>query len=147
MVRARCFGRDLEAELERWVYVGDSTNDQPMFGHFPLQRGRGQPAALRCRSCTRWPAYITQASAAQGFAEVAQRLLDAQAAATPRAVATLTRPQKPLDAAEFVVQRAAKGVSRGARPRHSRGRPRSRPRATARLPQPITWSRHSSGSA
>jgi hypothetical protein len=27
-------GRDLAQELDRWVYVGDSTNDQLMFQHF-----------------------------------------------------------------------------------------------------------------
>ena len=31
----RLLARDLERELDRWVYVGDSTNDQLMFGHFP----------------------------------------------------------------------------------------------------------------
>ena len=28
------WGRELAAELERWVFVGDSGNDQPMFQHF-----------------------------------------------------------------------------------------------------------------
>src|SRR5262245_30173312 len=32
----RLLGRDLDAELAHWVYVGDSTNDQEMFAHFPL---------------------------------------------------------------------------------------------------------------
>ena len=27
----RLFGRDLDAERDRWLYVGDSTNDEPMF--------------------------------------------------------------------------------------------------------------------
>ena len=29
------WGRDLDQELDAWVYVGDSTNDQLMFEHFP----------------------------------------------------------------------------------------------------------------
>ncbi|MHB1249988.1 MAG: HAD-IIB family hydrolase, partial [Polaromonas sp.] len=32
-------GRDLDAELARWVYVGDSTNDQLMFQAFPHSVG------------------------------------------------------------------------------------------------------------
>ena len=27
-------GRELAAEVGRWIYVGDSTNDQAMFGRF-----------------------------------------------------------------------------------------------------------------
>jgi HAD superfamily hydrolase (TIGR01484 family) len=30
-----CFAIDLDAEVERFVFVGDSPNDSPMFGHFP----------------------------------------------------------------------------------------------------------------
>ena len=32
-------GRNLDAEPEHWVYVGDSTNDAVMFGHFPHSVG------------------------------------------------------------------------------------------------------------
>ena len=32
-------GRDLDAELERWVYVGDSSNDELMFEAFPNSIG------------------------------------------------------------------------------------------------------------
>jgi HAD superfamily hydrolase (TIGR01484 family) len=32
-------GRELDAEIARWVYVGDSTNDQLMFEHFPHSVG------------------------------------------------------------------------------------------------------------
>ena len=35
----RLFGRELAPEVGRWLYVGDSTNDQLMFGHFPLSVG------------------------------------------------------------------------------------------------------------
>ena len=55
IVRQR-LGRDLDAELNDWVYIGDSTNDQRMFQHFRTA-WRGQcarfvpaaraPAALR----------------------------------------------------------------------------------------------------
>jgi HAD superfamily hydrolase (TIGR01484 family) len=70
----RLFDRELDAA--RWVYVGDSTNDQTMFGHFALSVG---VANLRdfAGQMTTWPAYITQGERGAGFAEVAQRVLDA----------------------------------------------------------------------
>lgn len=78
MVR-RLFGRELEGEIGRWVYVGDSTNDQPMFERFPLAAGvanlRRFAAELSC-----WPAYITEGERGDGFAEVARAVLAARAA-------------------------------------------------------------------
>lgn len=73
----RLFGRELDAERERWVYVGDSTNDQAMFGYFPLSVG---VANLRefAAQLTVWPAFITDGERGAGFAEVARRLLDAR---------------------------------------------------------------------
>src|SRR5262249_49929455 len=35
----RLLGRDVEAEREHWIYVGDSTNDQLLFAHFALSVG------------------------------------------------------------------------------------------------------------
>jgi HAD superfamily hydrolase (TIGR01484 family) len=43
----RLFGRDLDTERERWVYVGDSTNDEPMFERFRLSGRRRQSSRLR----------------------------------------------------------------------------------------------------
>ena len=70
----RLLSRELDAEVERWVYVGDSTNDQAMFGHFPLSVG---VANLRhfAEQLHTWPAYITEGERGAGFAEVAARLL------------------------------------------------------------------------
>ena len=70
----RLFGRKLDSEIERWVYVGDSTNDQAMFSHFPLSVG---VANLRdfAEQLHTWPAYITEGERGAGFAEVAARLL------------------------------------------------------------------------
>ena len=75
----RLFGRALSVELERWVYVGDSTNDQIMFEHFPLAVG---VANLRhfAEQLRVWPAYITQGERGQGFAELADALLKARQA-------------------------------------------------------------------
>ena len=67
-------GRDLPAEIDRWVYVGDSTNDQRMFEHFPHSVGvaniRRFEEQLRFK-----PRYVTAGERGAGFAEVAQRLL------------------------------------------------------------------------
>ena len=68
------FGRDLDAELDAWVYVGDSTNDQLMFEAFPNSIGvanvRRFEAELACL-----PRYVTDGERGAGFAEVAEALL------------------------------------------------------------------------
>ena len=73
----RLWGRDLGAELDRWAYVGDSTNDQTMFARFPHSVG---VANLRrfAQELHTWPAWITQAERGEGFAEVARALLAAR---------------------------------------------------------------------
>ena len=75
------FGRDLDAEMASWVYVGDSTNDQLMFETFPHSVGvaniRRFEAALSHK-----PRYITNGERGAGFAEVATALLDARSSST-----------------------------------------------------------------
>ena len=70
----RLLGRELDAERERWAYVGDSTNDQLMFGHFPLSVGVANLRDFAAQLVT-WPAYITRAARGAGFAELAGALL------------------------------------------------------------------------
>ncbi|HET9977396.1 MAG TPA: HAD-IIB family hydrolase [Burkholderiaceae bacterium] len=77
MVR-RLYGRDLDAERERWVYVGDSTNDQAMFGFFPRSVGVANLRDFASVLHT-WPAFITEGERGAGFAEVAARVLAARA--------------------------------------------------------------------
>ncbi len=67
--------RDLDAELERWVYVGDSTNDQAMFQRFPHSVGVANIARF-VPQLKHLPRYVTQGERGAGFAEVARRLLD-----------------------------------------------------------------------
>ena len=76
MVR-RLFARDLEAEHAQWVYVGDSTNDQQMFGHFPLSVGVANLLRFE-RELSVWPAYLTRGERGAGFAEVADILIAAR---------------------------------------------------------------------
>lgn len=74
----RLFGRDLGAERERWLYVGDSTNDELMFASFPLSVGVANLADFAAR-LQQWPAYITEHERGRGFVEVAEKLLAARA--------------------------------------------------------------------
>jgi HAD superfamily hydrolase (TIGR01484 family) len=67
------FDRDLTQELDRWVFVGDSGNDQAMFAHFTHSVGvaniRQHEALLQ-----HLPRYITASERGAGFAEVAQAI-------------------------------------------------------------------------
>ena len=71
-------GRDLDTELSRWAYVGDSANDQQMFEHVPFSIGVSNLVRFSDQ-LTVWPAYLTRGERGQGFAEVADALLAARA--------------------------------------------------------------------
>jgi HAD superfamily hydrolase (TIGR01484 family) len=71
------FDRDLDAELSRWVYVGDSTNDQLMFEHFPHSVGVANIRQFEAQ-LTHKPRYLAQAARGAGFAEVTRAILRAQ---------------------------------------------------------------------
>ena len=68
------WGRDLDAEMDRWVYVGDSTNDQLMFQHFAHSVGVANVARF-VPQLQHLPRYITQGERGAGFAEVARAIL------------------------------------------------------------------------
>ncbi len=72
------FKRPLDANA--WVYVGDSTNDQLMFGHFPHSVGVANLMRFAPELAV-WPRYLTQGERGAGFAEVARAIV---AALTPR---------------------------------------------------------------
>ncbi|HEY8872580.1 MAG TPA: HAD-IIB family hydrolase [Stellaceae bacterium] len=65
---------DLDQEREAVAFIGDSPNDEPMFGFFPLSVAvaniRPFLAQLEAH-----PAYVTAAKAGAGFVEFAQMLL------------------------------------------------------------------------
>lgn len=71
--------RDLEAERDRWVYVGDSTNDALMFGHFPHSVGVANVARF-WHQLTQHPRYVSSGERGAGFAEVAAAVLAARPA-------------------------------------------------------------------
>ena len=59
-----------------WAKRG-SSNDQTMFGHFPLSVGVANLLHFADRLHT-WPAYLSDGERGAGFAQVAQALLAAQ---------------------------------------------------------------------
>ncbi|MCH8999363.1 MAG: HAD-IIB family hydrolase [Proteobacteria bacterium] len=74
---AECFGVDLDADKEIYVFVGDSPNDAPMFAAFPNAVGVANLRDFEDRLPAK-PAFITRARAGAGFAELAAALLDAR---------------------------------------------------------------------
>ena len=66
--------RNLDAEMDRWVYVGDSTNDQLMFQHFEHSVGVANVARF-VPQLQHLPRYVTQGERGAGFAEVARAIL------------------------------------------------------------------------
>lgn len=73
------WGRDLDSEMARWAYVGDSTNDALMFQHF--EHSIGVANVRRFESTLPYlPRYITLAERGAGFAEVARAVLQGGAA-------------------------------------------------------------------
>ena len=68
------WGRNLDAEMDRWVYVGDSTNDQLMFQHFEHSVGVANVARF-VPQLQHLPRYVTQGERGAGFAELVQAIL------------------------------------------------------------------------
>ena len=71
---ADAFGIDLDAERERFAFVGDSPNDAAMFAFFPNSIGVANIRAFADRIPT-LPAYVTVREGGAGFAELADLLL------------------------------------------------------------------------
>ncbi len=70
------FQRDLAAELDQWVFVGDSGNDQAIFQHFTHSVGVANIRRFESQ-LTYLPRYITPSERGAGFAEVVKMLLSA----------------------------------------------------------------------
>ena len=68
------WGRELDAELEQWVFIGDSTNDELMFQAFPQSVGVANVRRFEAQLAYK-PRYITQGKRGAGFAEVARAIL------------------------------------------------------------------------
>ncbi len=68
------FGVELDAALYRFVFIGDSPNDQPMFAHFPNSVGVANLARF-LSSLETPPRWLTDEEGGHGFAQVAELLL------------------------------------------------------------------------
>jgi HAD superfamily hydrolase (TIGR01484 family) len=73
ILRELC-SRQLDDEWQQWVYIGDSTNDQVMFEHFPISVGVANIARFLPQLRFK-PRFVTQQARGAGFAELVQRLL------------------------------------------------------------------------
>jgi HAD superfamily hydrolase (TIGR01484 family) len=71
------YGRDLDAERDAWVYVGDSTNDQLMFEAFANSVAVANIARF-LSELKHKPRYVTHGARGAGFAEVAAAVLEAR---------------------------------------------------------------------
>jgi HAD superfamily hydrolase (TIGR01484 family) len=65
---------DLDSRREAVAFIGDSPNDEPMFGFFPLSVAVANIAPFLAQLHTH-PAYVTSAEAGAGFVEFAEMLL------------------------------------------------------------------------
>lgn len=64
------------AQLDQWVYIGDSANDAPMFEAFGRSVGvRNVEHFLGRIPRAAWPKFITPAEGGEGFAELVDHLL------------------------------------------------------------------------
>jgi HAD superfamily hydrolase (TIGR01484 family) len=72
-----CFGVDLDAGRERYLFIGDSPNDVPMFAYFPHSVGVANIRGFAERLAHE-PAYVTEAESGAGFCEFADFLLAAR---------------------------------------------------------------------
>ncbi len=71
--------RELIDEIERWVYVGDSSNDQIMFQHFKHSAGVANIRRFAA-DLQQQPRYVTLAERGAGFAELVDLLLQGHGA-------------------------------------------------------------------
>ena len=72
-------GRSLDAEIDRWAFVGDSTNDQTMFRAFENSIGVANIRRFAA-DLTDPPRYVAAGERGAGFAQVARVILSAGAA-------------------------------------------------------------------
>jgi len=68
------FGLDLDAEKASYAYCGDSPNDEPMFGYFPMSVAVNNVLKFVDQMQT-LPRYITSQEGGEGFAEFAGHIL------------------------------------------------------------------------
>lgn len=85
------YNLDADQASRGCVYVGDSPNDAPMFGHFPLAVGVANLAKYGNALASR-PAYVCSAECGAGFVELSGFLLDARQVGNAAAPGRSRRP-------------------------------------------------------
>ncbi len=78
LLMADVFHCDIENHKDEFVFIGDSPNDQPMFGYFPNAVGVANLKNFESTLATK-PAYVTTLEAGCGFVELADILISARA--------------------------------------------------------------------
>ena len=68
------WGVSIEDTPERYLFCGDSPNDEPMFAFFPLSCGVANVHAFRGQM-THLPTYVATHEGGEGFAEIVDKLL------------------------------------------------------------------------
>ena len=71
------YGRELADEMDRWAFIGDSTNDQRMFAAFPASVGVANVSRF-VPQLDPPPRYLCAQARGRGFAEFAGALLAAR---------------------------------------------------------------------
>jgi hydroxymethylpyrimidine pyrophosphatase-like HAD family hydrolase len=71
-------GLDLDEAKDRIVFCGDSPNDAPMFGFFPYACGVANVRDFE-GAMAATPAFVASKRGAEGFVEIAERILSARA--------------------------------------------------------------------
>ncbi len=70
-------GLDLEPAKARFIFCGDSPNDEPMFDFFPFACGVANVRDFAARMKA-LPAFVSEARGGAGFVEIANRILSAR---------------------------------------------------------------------
>src|SRR4051794_35329608 len=68
------FAIDLDSARQDFIFIGDSPNDAPMFGYFPLSVGVANVRDFEGRLDAE-PKYVTERRSGEGFVEMVGRLL------------------------------------------------------------------------
>src|SRR5262249_25521350 len=79
---AELWGDDDPAVRQRYIYVGDSPNDQAAFGYFTRSVGVAN-VRRHLAQLAPPPAFVTVEEGGHGFAEVARAIVDARSALDP----------------------------------------------------------------
>ncbi|MGH6933834.1 MAG: HAD-IIB family hydrolase [Dongiaceae bacterium] len=77
LMMGECFGVDLDAHQDEYVFIGDSPNDAPMFEFFTNAVGVANVTEFADRLSAE-PTYVTRGRSGEGFVELAELLIAAR---------------------------------------------------------------------